>query len=494
MLSRLDDVLNKITMYRLVVYGLGLLTLVTFVFSITGTLDFSPVAMAASLLIIMTTGFVVNQLLQRTLSIPANVESGLITCLILFFLITPSGLASELFTAAMVTIIAIASKFFITFHGKHIFNPAAFGLVVVGLAGFGHAGWWVGSSVLWPFTLVLGLLIIRKIRRTQMVVVFWAICLAISSIIALQLGVPLSENTETLLLASPLIFMGTIMLTEPSTMPPRRNQRLLFAVIVGVLFAWHPGSGLLYIYPETALVLANLYAFAVSPKRRWKLTFVRRTKHGKDGYDYEFRTDAPARFTAGQYIECTLPLSLSQSDDRGNRRTFTIASAPTEPNLHIGVRIPEKASKFKRSLDAMKAGDSILAGQIAGDFVLPMDSSGKLVGIAGGVGITPFRSMVKQLLDSGQRRDMVLIYAAKSKDDCMYSDVFDRADEAGVTMRYVTGANAMTQQQLQDLVPDITSRSVYVSGPPAMTRHIKHLVKKTGVRASAIKTDYFAGY
>lgn len=494
MLSRLDDLLNKITMYRLLVYGLSLLTLVTFVFSITGTLDFSPFAVTASLLTIMSVGFAANQLLQRLLSIPANAESGLITCLIIFFLMTPTGSTSDLFAAAMVTVIAISSKFFITYRGKHIFNPAAFGFVLVGLIGFGHAGWWVGSTTLWPFTLLLGLLIVRKLRRTKMVLVFWAVSIVISSATALKLGVPLSENAEVLLLASPLIFLGTIMLTEPATMPPRRRQRLLYAAIVGVLFAWHPGSGLLYVYPETALVLANLYAFAVSPKRRWKLTFVRRTKQGKDSYDYEFRTDAPVRFTAGQYIECTLPISLMHLDDRGNRRTFTIASAPKESNIHIGIRIPEKSSKFKQSVDTMKSGDTMVAGQVAGDFVLPKDSSIKLVGIAGGVGITPFRSMVKQLLDTGQKRDMVLVYAARTKDDFMYSDVFDKAEKAGITMRYVTGVTAVTQEQLRDLVPDIADRNVYISGPPAMTRYIKRLVKKNGVRGSAIKTDYFAGY
>lgn len=494
MLTKLDALLNKITMYRLITYGLGLLAVVTFVFSITGVLDFSPVAMAASLATIMTVGFVTNQLLQRMLAIPANTESGLITCLILFFLLTPTGLVSEIFVAALVTIIAISSKFLITLHGKHIFNPAAFGVFLVGLLGLGHAGWWIGSNSLWPFALVLGLLVVRKIRRGTMVLSFWAASIIVGSFIAWRLGVSFDENIRTLLLSSPLIFLGTIMLTEPSTMPPRRRQQALFAIIVGVLFAWHPGSGLLYVYPETALLLGNVYAFMVSPKRRWGLTFVGRTKQGRDGYDYEFRPNAPLEFKAGQYMEYTLPLSLNQVDDRGNRRTFTVASSPTEPTVRVGLRIPEKSSKFKRALNEMKPGDVIVAGQTVGDFVLPHDAGLKIVGIAGGVGITPFRSMIKYLIDTNQRRDMVLVYMAKSKDDFMYSDVFRDAERAGAKMEYVVTESGLTEQQLARLVPDIKQRSVYVSGPPAMTRHTKAVIKRLGVRRSAIKTDYFAGY
>lgn len=494
MLNILDETLNKITMYRLVVYGLSLLSLVTFVFSITGSLDFSPAHMAASLIVIMTTGFATNQLLQRVLSIPANAESGLITCLILFFLVSPTGSVKDLFTAALVTIIAIASKFFIAFHGKHIFNPAAFGLVAVGLIGYGHASWWVGSIVLWPFTLVVGLLIMRKIRCSQIVLFFWAIAILVSSIIAMHNAIPLSENIKVLLLSSPLIFLSTIMLTEPSTMPPKRNKRLIFAAIVGVLFAWHPGSGILFIYPETALVLGNLYAYLVSPKRRYKLTYVSRTKQGSDSYDYEFKSNERIKFKAGQYIECTLPLNFAEADDRGNRRTFTIASAPTESRLHIGLRIPKKASKFKQALAAMEPGQALIAGQVAGDFVLPSDTSVKLLGIAGGVGITPFRSMVKELNAMNQKRDMVILYVALNEDDLMYKDIFEEAKKVGLTMIYATSPIRLTGQQIKDYVPDVISRTVYISGPPAMTRHTARVVKSLGIRRSHIKTDYFAGY
>src|SRR5512140_770458 len=85
----------------------------------------------------------------------------------------------------------------------------------------------------------------------------------------------------------------------------------------------------------------------------------------------------------------------------------------------------------------MKPGGETFAGQVAGDFVLPRDKRQKIVLIAGGVGVTPFRSMIKYLLDTQQKRPVVLFYANKSINDIIYKDVFDRAQhELGIQTIY----------------------------------------------------------
>lgn len=494
MLRKIDDVLNRFTMYRIVLYGLGALFIIAFTFSLYGVLDFEPISMIVSLVVITITGLVVNRVLGWVWNVPVNTESGIITCFILFFLVSPSTSSSELFMASLVAIIAFASKFLITYHGQHIYNPAAFGLVVVGVIGLGHASWWVGSSVLWPFVLALGLIIARKMRRTTMVLLFWGASLAAGVIFAVVNGVSVAAQIELLVISSPLIFLGSIMLTEPSTTPPRRRQQYIVAVTTAMLFVWHPGSGALFVYPDTALIITNTLAFVWSPKNRFTLTFVRRRKYGIDGYDYEFKPNKPLRYMPGQYMEYTLPLSPFHTAGRGNRRIFTTASAPTEATVHVGVRIPEMPSKFKQALDHMSVGDKIFAGQIAGDFTLPKDTSRKIVGIAGGIGITPFRSMVKSMIDSRQSRDMILVYLARSKKDFMYADIFTDASKYGLKIVYISEEKAFTAEWLLAEVPDILSRAVYVSGPPAMTRTMKDLLCSVGIKRSAIKTDYFAGY
>jgi ferredoxin-NADP reductase len=87
------------------------------------------------------------------------------------------------------------------------------------------------------------------------------------------------------------------------------------------------------------------------------------------------------------------------SDSRGNRRYFTIASAPADDTVRLGVRLAPNGSAFKRGLAQVQPGDEIVASQLAGNFTLPRNKQRKLAVIAGGTGITPFRSMLDELLE-----------------------------------------------------------------------------------------------
>ena len=116
------------------------------------------------------------------------------------------------------------------------------------------------------------------------------------------------------------------MLTEPLTSPTMPVPRLVFAAIVGVLFAPDVHFGSFYLTPEMALLAGNLFALATGPRGRLLLTLERIEQQAADTYDFIFRPQRRLAFEAGQYLEWTLP--LSEDDSRGNRRYFTIASAP----------------------------------------------------------------------------------------------------------------------------------------------------------------------
>jgi ferredoxin-NADP reductase len=191
-------------------------------------------------------------------------------------------------------------------------------------------------------------------------------------------------------------------------------------------------------------------------------------------------------------MELTMP--VKKQDDRGNRRTFTIASSPTERAVHVGVRVPPQPSRFKQVLSEMKTGSSVQAGQVAGSFMMPSDPTEKLLFIAGGVGITPFRSMVKYLSDKQEKRDIVLVYLTKSKSEYMFRQLFDAAQEIGVKTIYVASTEPLQKSELEMHVPDLLQRKAYISGPPRMLRHIKRILTSLGVPKRSIKTDYFSGY
>ncbi|TIT85996.1 MAG: hypothetical protein E5W41_07750, partial [Mesorhizobium sp.] len=146
--------------------------------------------------------------------------------------------------------------------------------------------------------------------------------------------------------SSPLLFFAFVMLTEPLTAPTKRWPRIAFACIVGFLFAPNIHIGSFYFTPELALLTGNLFAYSVGPKGRFVLILERIEQTAADSYDFIFRSPRKLAFQAGQYLEWTL--GLDRSDNRGNRRYFTVASSPTEQSVRLGVRFHPQSSAFKQ--------------------------------------------------------------------------------------------------------------------------------------------------
>jgi ferredoxin-NADP reductase len=307
-----------------------------------------------------------------------------------------------------------------------------------------------------------------------------------------------------LVLRSPLLFFGFVMLTEPSTMAPTHRTRLWYGALVGLLFTPYVHLGSYYFAPEVALLVGNLYSYAVSYRARVVLRLDAKDQIGPDTLSFRFKADRQLRFKPGQYLECTLP--HEQADNRGHRRYFTIASAPTEPGLELGVKFYPEPSSFKSTMAEMREDDQMFACQLAGDFTLPRDRDQKLAFIAGGIGITPFRSILKYLADTGERRPVVLIYCVKSAKDIVYKDVIDEARrKLGIRVVYVvfdgklpprteSVAGVLTAETLRKLVPDYRDRQFYLSGPQGMVRTYEDLLSGAGVKLNRIKTDYFPGF
>lgn len=501
-MNAIDAFLNRFTMYRLVVYVLAILSGLSVVFSLLGRIGTSPTELVISAAILLGGSYIADRALGKFLNIPTNMESALITGLILFLILQPATSMATGLALALAAVAGIASKFLLAWHGKHLFNPAAFGAALVSLTGLAATTWWIGNSVFWPFTLLLGLAIVRKIRRLPLFLVFAGVTISVQAVVFISGHQELASNMKQALIASPLLFLGTIMLTEPATMPPRRREQMVFGALIAVLYvmAWEIGPFI--IYPEVALLLGNMYAYAVSPKFRVRLRLSEKRQISEYVYDYVFKPDRPFRFRPGQYLEWTLP-GVSY-DSRGNRRTFTIASSPTEFDVHLGVKFYEPASAYKRVLHEMVPGDVMYASQISGNFTLDNSVHEKLAFIAGGIGVTPFRSMVKYLTDNALHTDVVLLYVVGDAREFAYVEDFKAATAVGVQMIPVVTDTAyqaagvisakVDEKVLTELIPDITERTCYVSGPPGMVDGYKHMLSAIGVRRANIRTDHFSGY
>jgi ferredoxin-NADP reductase len=250
------------------------------------------------------------------------------------------------------------------------------------------------------------------------------------------------------------------------------------------------------------LLLGNVFAFVVSPKLRVRLQ-LKEIQHISDRvYNYVFQPDRSFTFLPGQYMEWTL--ADVPYDSRGNRRTFTIASSPTEPTVQLGMKYYEPASTFKAAFQEMVPGDVLYGSQLAGNFTLNGNQKQKLAFIAGGIGITPFRSMIKYLTDTAAAADVVLLYIVSDPQEFAYIEQFKAARPFGIqTLPIVTNAsftspNFITAQVDADLiaklVPDYAERLFYISGPSGLVDTSKGYLHDLGVAKRMIKTDHFSGY
>ncbi len=504
----IDSFLNKVTMYRFVLYYTTALFFVALVLSLFGLLPFGPLALIFSTLLILNVCLLTNWIFAKVYHVHVNLESVYITAFILALIISPiQALDDRAFyeIALWGSVIAIASKYIFAIHKKHVFNPAAIGVVIPALALGVSASWWVGTVYMAPAVLIGGLLMVRKLRRADLVWAFFAGALVtILGAHMLQGQNPLAVLSKVLFEA-PIFFFAFVMLTEPLTTPPTKWLRMGYGALAGVLFAPFIHIGSVYSTPELALVAANVFSYIVSPKGKYILVLREKIKVANDTYNFWFdRTGAKASyqpyFAPGQYMEWTLAHTGAHSvetDNRGNRRYFTLASAPTERGLAIGVKFYEPASSFKKALMSLVPGDTIVAGQLAGDFRLPKDTSKKIAFIAGGIGVTPFRSMVKHMIDAKEKRDVVLFYSNRTAADIAYKDVFDVAGiQCGMKTVYVNAnENGMlTAEVIRTQAPDFADRIFYISGPHGMVTVFQKTLSDMGVPSSAIHTDFFPGF
>ena len=502
-MNPIDKFLNNFTMYKVVSYGLFLLAGISLSLSFAGFVSHKPLELVISFLTLTIVCYTTNLVLGKIFKAALNAESSSITAVILYFLLWPSLELQMILLIALAGFIAMASKFVFAYKRKHLFNPAAFAAVMLLFFNSG-ALWWVGTpSMLLP-TLIVGLLIIRKIRKFTVFLTFLSVTLASFLIQTTLQGLSVVDQTTQFFLSFPVIFFGTIMLTEPLTMPPTKKLQAIYASFCGILFSWQGSFGPIILTTELALIIGNVFSFIVSPKYKFLLKLLEVKELADNTFEYSFKKPEVFHFKPGQYLEWTIP--TTKTDARGNRRYFTIASSPTEVELKLGIRFNTPGSGFKKFLQGLKPQDSITAGQLIGDFTLPSDKSKKLVFIAGGIGVTPFRSIIKYLLDINEKRDIVFFYSNKTENEIAYKDIFDEAArKLNIKVVYILSDDKdlstwkgergrIDEKMLKKHVNDINDRIYFLSGPNAMVENYKKLLKSLNVKQTSIVTDYFPGF
>jgi ferredoxin-NADP reductase len=224
-----------------------------------------------------------------------------------------------------------------------------------------------------------------------------------------------------------------------------------------------------------------------------KLKFVSSRDRTTDVKEFVFEVSPPLTWQAGQYLHYVLP--HDNADDRGEERWFTISSAPTEREIRITTRIDgEHSSSFKSALQALQPGDTIEADGPEGDFTVT-DLSRNYVFVAGGIGITPLRSMLMEADAKGRRLHVQLLYPNRNN-DIPFKDELDslQTKNPNLKVQYIVQPQRLTPELLQQTIQATENPAIYISGPEPMVKSLAAEVERIGVGKDNIKTDDFPGY
>ena len=510
--SPLERRLDQTAMYRTVTYALSFLAAVAAGLGFFGIVPYSPFDQIISLTVALSSGLLVNWLCSILWRVSVNMESAVITALILHFLIIPAPLTAlqDSWVIASVVVLAILSKYIFAWRKQHVVNPAAAGLVLLALAymvfdlpGYFESTWWIGRPELFVPLVLAGAAVVLKVRKWVPVISFLTIAFIVFLIEEHRFAGEISTvAVGNFWFSGSSLFLAFFMLTEPFMMPPTKRLQVVYGASVGVISQTTLFLSVgLKMTPELALMIGNLLFYPATLRQKLIVSLVAMREVAKDTMEFRFTKPVGLRFKAGQYLEWMLP--HAGADDRGIRRYFTIASAPHDSELAFTVRFAPQVSSYKTALHAMKPGGMIVASQLAGDFTLPERVGEKVAFIAGGIGITPFISHISHLTqETAPTIDAVLFYCNNTVAEIAYRD---RLQAATTTLplrvvhilakEEVSGLEHgfLTEDIIRRHTPDFLERTWYISGPPGMVNAYTKLLLAMDIPRRRIKRDFFPG-
>ena len=228
----------------------------------------------------------------------------------------------------------------------------------------------------------------------------------------------------------------------------------------------------------------------------------------------EFRFDKPLgmTFKAGQFMDLTL-INPPETDAEGDTRGFSINSAPDDPELIFTTRLRDTA--FKRALQTMPLGHEIKVEGPFGNLTLHNDSSRPAILLAGGIGITPFRSIVRRAAHEKLSHRIFLFYSNRRPEDAPFLGELRGLMWKNPNFTFIPTMTQMSGSHLpwkgevgyidfqlivKHLPSDISSSErllgpiYYMAGPPAMVAGLHTMLNKAGVDDDDIRTEEFTGY
>jgi len=245
-----------------------------------------------------------------------------------------------------------------------------------------------------------------------------------------------------------------------------------------------------------------------------KLKLILRRKEASDTESFTFQPKKKVEYLPGQFYYFTLP-KLKFDDSRGPTRHFTLSSSPTEgENIAFTTRL-RKDSGYKQTLKTLKKGDIIEGHGPNGTFILDEKEPGPHVLLAGGIGITPFRSFLKYHIDKNLSTKFHLIYGNKipelisfrkeleswnkNYENIKIDMTITRPEESKTNLpagrqEWIGLTGRMDENMISNLIKGYNNPTYWVVGPPPMVDALEETLNKLNISTNKIITEKFTGY
>jgi ferredoxin-NADP reductase len=207
-------------------------------------------------------------------------------------------------------------------------------------------------------------------------------------------------------------------------------------------------------------------------------------------------------YRPGAYFWVELP-DRGHDDEKGLRRHISLVTSPTEHGV-VGLATRLRDTAFKRTLAELEVGDEVQVEEPKGSFLLPEDTDVEYVFVAGGIGITVFRSMLRYIADTGEPYRVTLVYSNRDRSSTPFLDELAELEQRIPRLRVVltmTDDEAWEGERrrvdpamLADVLGGLDGRTFLVAGPPAMAEGVADSLREAGVPEERVRADRFSGY
>ena len=207
-------------------------------------------------------------------------------------------------------------------------------------------------------------------------------------------------------------------------------------------------------------------------------------------------------YVPGQYFWVELP-NRGRDDDKGLRRHISIVTSPTEEGV-LGLCTRIRDTAFKQTLAKLEVGDEVDVEPPKGDYHLPEDTGRPYAFLAGGIGITVFRSMLRWIADTGAPYRVTLVYSNRDRESTAFLDELQEFERTIPDFRLVLTmtdddgwdgeSRRIDAELLREYLGDLGSQTYLMAGPPGMVEGVADQLAEAGVPEEQILASRFSGY